>query len=87
MWNRGREGLDAEAPVTRCFEAIDKEQVVERQADARNLVEPEADARKGILDGWSETFACRDSAIERWRQKRRGWLPGDKAERRSEPLV
>ena len=90
MWNLMREGLDAEPTVGKYFEAIDRAHLVERLANALEIVEPDADERKRLLDKWQGDFDYADTAIdsiERHLKKHLGWVKAEAAERLAEHLV
>jgi hypothetical protein len=85
-----REGLDAEPTVGNYFEAIDRYHLVERLADALEIVEPDAAQRKCLLDKWQGEFDYADTtidSIERLLKTRLGWVKGEAAEKLAEHLV
>jgi hypothetical protein len=67
MWNRTREGMQAlrsEGWLKRWYEGIDRYHLLERLADALQLVEADAAERKRKLDEWRESFDVSNSTID-----------------------
>lgn len=67
MWNRTREGLQVlrdEGLLKRWYEGIDRYHLVERLASALKILEPNAENRKSLLNGWCEAFDKRNSTID-----------------------
>ena len=67
MWDRTREGMQvlrAEGWLDRWYEGIDRYHLLERLADALQLVQPDATERKRQLDEWRESFDVCNSTID-----------------------
>jgi hypothetical protein len=90
MWNLMREGLDTEPTVEKYFEAIDRAHLIERVADALEIIEPNADESKRLFDKWTGDFDYADTtidSIERYLKNHLGWAKGEAAEKLAEHLV
>ena len=81
MWNRMREGLVQlrdEGVLDTWHEGIDRYHLLERLAEALEVIEPDGAERARLLDGWREQFDAKDStidAIERFLH--RGYVAAD----------
>jgi hypothetical protein len=67
MWDRTREGmrvLRAEGLLKRWYEGIDRYHLVERLAGALQILEPNAEKRKSLLDTWTVAFDERNATID-----------------------
>lgn len=67
MWNRTREGLERlreEGVLGHWHEGIDRYHLLERLAQALEIVGLDADERKRTLDSWREMFDVKDSTID-----------------------
>ncbi len=67
MWNRTREGLETlreEGVLGHWHEGIDRYHLLERLAQALQIVGLDADERKRTLDSWREMFDVSDSTID-----------------------
>lgn len=71
MWNAVRAGLTVlrdDGAIDGWNEGIDRCHLMERLGKALEIVEPDAPARRGILDEWSRRFDCDDVTIDRVRR-------------------
>jgi len=87
MWNRTREGMAAlrqEGLLQTWHEGIDRYHLLERLAEALEIVEPDAAERKRKLDEWHDLFDAKDStidSIEAFLVQRYTTVQGDKREK------